>query len=123
MSSKPKTPTAPAGVLTPEQAIDKYSAQVKSQPTAANYLELGVAYYVARRWQDAIQAFEQTVALDPKQAFAHYYLGILYASQGHRDKADAALAQLLQVSNNPMLKEQAKARIPNIKSAADLGGA
>lgn len=121
MSSKPKTPAAPASVLTPEQAIEKYAAETKSQTTAANYLELGVAYYVGHRWQDAIHAFEQTIALDPKQAFAHYYLGILYASQGQRDKADAALAQVLQVSNNPMLKEQAKARIPNIKSVADLG--
>lgn len=121
MSSKPKTPPAPAGILTPEQAIDKYSDAIKSQATAANYLELGVAYYVAHRWQDAIQAFEKTVALDPKQAFAHYYLGILYASQGQRDKADAALAQVFEVSNNQMLKEQAKARIPNIRSLADLG--
>jgi tetratricopeptide (TPR) repeat protein len=121
MSSKPKTPAAPAGILTPEQAIDKYSDAIKNQASAANYLELGVAYYVAHRWQDAIQAFEQTIALDPKQAFAHYYLGILYASQGQRDKADAALAQVFEVSNNQMLKEQARARIPNIKSPADLG--
>lgn len=121
MSSKPKTPAAPAGVLTPEQAIEKYNAEIKTQATAANYLELGVAYYVARRWQDAIAAFEKSVALDAKQGFAHYYLGILYASQGQRDKADAALAQVLQVSSNQMLKEQAKARIPNVKSIADLG--
>lgn len=121
MSSKPKTPAASAGVLTAEQAIEKYNAEIKTQATAANYLELGVAYYVARRWQDAIAAFEKTVALDGKQAFALYYLGVLYASQGQREKADAALAQVLQFSNNQMLKEQAKARIPNIKSVADLG--
>lgn len=122
MSSKPKTPAAPSGVLTPEQAIEKYNAEIKTQATAANYLELGVAYYVARRWQDAIAAFEKSAALDTKQAFAYYYLGVLYASQGQRDKADAALAQVLQVSNNQMLKEQAKARIPNVKSIQDLGG-
>jgi len=121
MSSKSKSDTLSASVLTPEQAIEKYSAEAKTQATAANYLELGAAYYVAHRWQDAIKAFEQAIALDPKQAFAHYYLGVLYASQGQRAQADAALSQVLAVSNNQMLKEQAQARIPNIKSVADLG--
>ncbi len=120
MASKSSSKT-PSAVLTPEQAIEKYSAQVKTQATAANYIELGAAYYVAKRWDDAVNAFEQAVQLDSKQAFAHYYLGLLYAAQGKSDKAQAELEQVLQVSNNPMLKEQARARIPNIKSVADLG--
>jgi tetratricopeptide (TPR) repeat protein len=123
MSSKPNPSKAASTVLTPEQAIEKYSSQVQAQPTAANYLELGVAYYIAKRWDDAIQAFEKAVQLDGQQAFAHYYLGVLYAAKGERDKANAALAKLLQVSSNPMLKQQAQSRIPNIKSVADLGAA
>ncbi len=121
MSAKSKSASNTSPVLTPEQAIAKYTTETASQATAANYLELGAAYYVAHRWQDAIQAFEKTVALDPNQAFAHFYLGVLYASQGQREKADAALAQVLTVSANQMLKEQAQARIPRIQSPADLG--
>ncbi|MDL1897601.1 tetratricopeptide repeat protein [Anaerolineae bacterium CFX7] len=121
MPSKSKAASNTSPVLTPEQAIEKYSTEAASQATAANYLELGAAYYVAHRWQDAIQAFEKTITLDPNQAFAHFYLGILYASQGQREKADAALAKVLQVSANQMLKEQAQARIPHIQSVADLG--
>ncbi|MBI4670051.1 MAG: tetratricopeptide repeat protein [Chloroflexi bacterium] len=122
MSSDSKTSNATLTVLLPEQAIEKYKDQVKANATAANYLELGAAYYIAHRWEDALLALEQAIGLDPKQPFAHYYLGVLYAALGQRDKASAALAQVLQVSSNPMLKEQAKARIPNIKSIADLGG-
>lgn len=122
MSSKSSTTNSAPAVLSPEQAIEKYSAQVKTNATAANYLELGAAYYIAHRWQDAITAFEKTVELDSKQPYAYYYLGILYAALGQREKANAALEQLLQVSNNPMLKEQGRARIPKISSPADLGG-
>jgi tetratricopeptide (TPR) repeat protein len=120
MSSKPNSKTA-SPVLSPEEAIQQYEDAVKAEPSAANYLELGAAYYIAKRWEDAVRAFERTVELDPKQAFAYYYLGVLYAALGQRDKASDALAHVLQVSNNPMLKEQAQARIPMITSVHDLG--
>lgn len=122
MAAKPKSAvTTSTSVLSAEEAITKYQAAVSSEPTAANYLELGAAYYIAKKWQDAIQAFEKAVALDSKQAFAYYYLGILYAALGQRDQANAALDQVLKVSNNQMLKQQAQARIPKISSPADLG--
>jgi tetratricopeptide (TPR) repeat protein len=108
-------------LLTTEEAIEKYSTAVKTEPTAANYLELGAAYYIAKRWNDALQAFQKTVEVDPKQAFAYYYLGILNAALGNRDKANEALEKVMQVSNNQMLKDQAQARIPKVTSPDDLG--
>lgn len=121
MSAKQPVVKPNNALLTTEEAIEKYSTAVKTEPTAANYLELGAAYYIAKRWNDALQAFQKTVEADPKQAFAYYYLGILNAAMGNRDKADEALEKLLQVSNNQMLKDQARARIPKITSPADLG--
>jgi len=121
MSSKPPAVRPNNALLTPEEAIEKYSALVKTEPTAANYLELGAAYYIARRWQDALDAFQKTVEVDPTQAFAYYYIGILNAALGNRDKANEALSQVLRVSNNPMLKAQAQTRIPQVHSVADLG--
>ncbi len=122
MSSKQPATKPNNALLTTEEAIEKYSNAIKSEPTAVNYLELGAAYYVAKRWEDAVKAFEATVEKDPKQAFAYYYLGILNAALGNRDKANDALTQVLQISNNQMLKDQARARIPNISSVHDLGG-
>lgn len=108
-------------VLTPAQAISRYENAVEREPNAANYLQLGVAYYIAHQWNDALRAFEKTIELDPNQAYAYYYLGVLYAAKGERAKADAALQKLLQVSTNEMLKDQARARIPAIHSPAQLG--
>ncbi|MCC7162616.1 MAG: tetratricopeptide repeat protein [Anaerolineae bacterium] len=121
MSAKQPVVRPNNALLTTEEAIEKYGNAVKSEPTAANYLELGAAYYIARRWDDALKAFEKTVEADPKQAFAYYYLGILNAAMGHRDKANKALDKLLEVSNNQMLKDQAQARIPQVSSPGDLG--
>jgi tetratricopeptide (TPR) repeat protein len=121
MSSNPNVKPA-GGVLTPAEAVGQYEEAVKTQPTAANYLELGAAYYIAHRWDDAVRAFEKTLELDPKQAYAHYYLGILHAAMGQRDKANADLEQVLQHSTSQMLKDQARTRIPGVKSIADLGG-
>lgn len=121
MSSKAPAVRPNNALLTPSEAIEKYSNAVKTEPTGANYLELGAAYYIARRWEDALDAFQKTVEADPKQAFAYYYLGILNAALGNRDKANEALDKLLQTSNNPMLKTQAQTRIPQVHSVADLG--
>src|SRR5947208_2993526 len=121
MSSKPSAVRPNNALLTPTEAIEKYSNAVKTEPTAANYLELGAAYYIAKRWEDALNAFQKTVEVEPKQAFAYFYIGILSAALGNRDKANEALDKVLQVSNNPMLKAQAQTRIPQVHSVADLG--
>lgn len=122
MSSKQPTVRPNNALLTTDEAIEKYANAVKSEPTAANYLELGAAYYIGKRWQDALNAFNKTVEMDPKQAFAYYYIGILNAALGNREQANAALEKVLQTSNNQMLLDQARARIPAIKNIAALGG-
>ncbi len=122
MSAKQPAPRPNNALLTTEEAIEKYTNAVKTEPTASNYLELGAAYYIAKRWNDALAAFQKAVEVDGKQAFAYYYLGVINAALGNRDKANEALDKLLQVSNNPMLKAQAQTRIPQVKTVADLGG-
>jgi tetratricopeptide (TPR) repeat protein len=121
MSAKPDKPDATNTVLAPNEAIAHYESLVQSEPTAANYLELGAAYYIAHRWADATGAFEKTVQLDDSQGYAHYYLGVLYAATGQRERADAELQKVLRVATNDMLKEQAQARIPIVHSIDQLG--
>lgn len=119
-SKQPETKPDNA-LLTTDEAIEKYASAVKTEATGANYLELGAAYYIAGRWDDALRALDKAVEIDPRQEFAYYYIGILNAALGNRERADAALNKLLQVSDNQMLKDQARARILNITSLADLG--
>lgn len=123
MSAKANAPApTKSPLLTPEQAVAFYENSVKEHPNEAGpYLELGVAHYLAHQWDEAISALEQSVKLDPKLGHAHYYLGVLYAAKGEHARAEQELLTVLQVSQNPILRAQAEARIPTIKSMADLG--
>ncbi len=107
--------------LTPTQAIEQYEQAVKSDPNDADkYMELGAAYYIAHRWEEAIRAFERAVQLKPDLGHAHYYLGVLYAAKGDRARAEKELNSVLSVSKNPILIAQAKARIPAVASPSQL---
>jgi Flp pilus assembly protein TadD len=107
--------------LTPREAIEEYERAIKNDPHDADKaMELGAAYYIAHQWDQAREAFENAVALDPNLGHAHYYLGILYAAKGDKERALEELNEVLSHSKNPILIAQAKARIPAVTSTAEL---
>ena len=107
--------------LTPGQAIEQYERAIEADPNNADkIMELGAALYVAHRWDDAIEAFEKAVRLKNDLGHAHFYLGVLYASKGDKSRAQQELDSVLQVSKNPILIAQAKARISTVNSVAEL---
>jgi Flp pilus assembly protein TadD len=112
---------AKAAELTPHEAVEHYERTVKEEPNnGEHFLDLGTAYYVAHRWDEAIGAFEQAVSLRPDLGHAHYYLGVLYAAKGDKEKARKELETVVKLGNNPILISQAKARIPQVNSANGL---
>ncbi len=107
--------------LMPHEAIEQYERATKSDPNDADkFMELGAAYYIAHQWDEAIGAFERAVALNPGLGHAHYYLGVLYAAKGEKERAQKELNAVLSTSTNPILIAQAKARIPAVTSPAQL---
>ena len=110
-----------ASELTPQEAITFYERAIKDDPNNAdNFAELGAAYYIAHQWDQAIGAFEKAVQLKPNHGHAHYYLGVLYAAKGDRARAEREMETVLQVSDNPILKAQAKSRIPAVNDPSQL---
>jgi Flp pilus assembly protein TadD len=112
---------AKAVELTPHEAVEHYERVVKEEPkNGENLLDLGAAYYIAHRWDEAIGAFEQAVNLRPDLGHAHYYLGVLYAAKGDKERARKELETVMRMGNNPILIAQAKARIPGVSSSNGL---
>ncbi len=110
-----------AAELTPREAIEQYERAIKSDPNDADkFLELGAAYYIAHQWDQAINAFEKAVSLNPDLGHAHYYLGVLYAARGDKERALKELNTVLTTSKNPILVAQAKARIPAVSGPEQL---
>jgi tetratricopeptide (TPR) repeat protein len=62
-------------------------AKTDAETRAKDLLEQGRQYIRAKNYKMAIAALEQAVSLDPKNAIAHYELGIAYAKFGNKRKA------------------------------------
>jgi TolB-like protein/Flp pilus assembly protein TadD len=80
------------------RAVQELTAAAEGMPSSAEVHErLGLALLYSGRWQDAAQAYERALALDPSGAY--YYTGVRDALIGLRRFDDArALAKRVAVS-------------------------
>ena len=67
----------PRAIKQYQQAIDRHGAD---RARAASWVGLGDAYSAAERHRDAIEAYQQTLKLDPDQAYAWNGLGMALAA-------------------------------------------
>lgn len=69
------------------------------------YFDLGVAYTELKAYAKAIQAFEKSLALNPRYAQAHAHLGLLYKHvRNDADRATRHLQTYLQL--NPQARDR-----------------
>jgi tetratricopeptide (TPR) repeat protein len=66
---------------------------------------LAWSYYLARRYDDAVAAAEQTVALDPGFWWGQAALGLAYEKKGRFDEAIAALNRARALDRSPTVLE------------------
>lgn len=67
--------------------VEALQGELVRERALAQY-NVGVAYAQGERYDDAIEAYKKSLALNPKNAEAHYNLGALYA-RGNGDPAQA----------------------------------
>lgn len=68
---------------------------------------LGLTYMDLKRYDDAVQALQKDLAVNPASADAHYQLGLSYRAQGDNTRADQEFHMALRY--NPNLEAAAKA--------------
>jgi tetratricopeptide (TPR) repeat protein len=74
----------------PEEAAPLLSTALKIQPESpAAHYELGRAYFLAGKFDDARQQLETAVRLDPAKGAPHYLLGRVYSRMGKSEQAAA----------------------------------
>lgn len=82
----------------PSESLGMYTAAaVLQRPTAGDLKIVGLDYVLLNDYPDAVQWLERSVAEDPKDPEAVYYLGRGYYVQNNFDKAIAAFEQALQL--------------------------
>ncbi len=98
--------------LSPREAVSLFERAVKDNPQDAQaHLNLGSSYYATHELDAAFKEFQQAAALAPSLDHAHYYLGVLYAKRGDKDKAREELQKVLGGNGHYLLKNQAKIQI------------
>jgi tetratricopeptide (TPR) repeat protein len=79
------------------------------------YYNLGLNYFLAVDYQRAINAFEEALKLDPKDAASAYNLGLLYSVYGNDpQKAVACYRKYLELSPSAQNAESVKERIASL---------
>ena len=79
----------------------------KSSMKARGYNNLGNAYAVSGRLDEAIEAYRNHIRLNPNHLDTHYNLGVLYKSMGLRNEAKKEFEIALQLNPNDANARQA----------------
>lgn len=81
-----------------EKEITRFKYVVQSNPrNAAAWDALGTFYKAARKYREAILAYQQAVAVDQSKACYHHRLGIMYSIQGREEDAIKAFQDVIEI--------------------------
>ena len=108
-------PALRAGAEVPpelREQLKKEAAQLEVQAAAAPKdaelrVRLGLTYSRLEQADEAQRAFEAALTLDPKNAGAHFMLGLIFEKKGLRDRAIAEWKACLENAADPRMKEKA----------------
>jgi tetratricopeptide (TPR) repeat protein len=75
----------------------------------AAYLGLGVVAFEQSQFRRAETAFQQhAVELDPQDAVAFFYLGLIHKSLNYQEQAIEAFERALGLTSDPVVRQQAE---------------
>lgn len=84
-----------------EAKVKTIQAAIEKDPkNAANYGQLGNAYFDAEQWANAVEAYQHSLKLDPNNADVSTDLGVAYYSMNRADEALAQFEHSLKISPN-----------------------
>jgi tetratricopeptide (TPR) repeat protein len=84
-----------------EEAIAEGKRAVELDPLSGVInADLGITFYLARRYDDSIRQSRKTLAIDPTFFYAHYNLGIALQLNGDLKGAIAEYEKAKQLSND-----------------------
>src|SRR5262249_29178955 len=84
----------------PEEAIEAIEQGIRLDPHFAALFsnQLGMAYYLAGRYAEALTALKRHLARYPANPLGHLYLAAIYSETGQEEAAQAEVAEILRVN-------------------------
>jgi tetratricopeptide (TPR) repeat protein len=96
-----QTQAPPAAANT--NAIETALKRVAGKPDFDAYINLGLAYYNAAKYDDAIKAWAQATGLNPKSALAYNDIAAAYGAIGNWEEEIKACEKALNIDPNMAL--------------------
>lgn len=81
------------------QAIGNYEHAVRLGPNPETYSNLALSYYEAGRFEDALNAYQESARRDPKRPMVHRNLGDVFEKLGRKREAAAAYLAAIDAAN------------------------
>lgn len=114
--SSPEKPSMRKRAGAEEDVLQRYLGEARARPQDPQALfNLGMAYYVGGRREEAEAQFERALSLSSDHADARYYLGMLWAARGVKEKAVQELEWVSENSSNVMLRRMARRKAQQIR--------
>ncbi len=80
-----------------DAAIQLYQQSIRAHPTAACFINLGVALFSTGKTSDAIAAYREALRLEPAMAVAHNNLSIALCQSGQAQEATAEAREAIRL--------------------------
>jgi adenylate cyclase len=80
--------------------------------------QLGLSYFFAGRYEEAIAAHKKSLNISPKDLLTHLHLTTAYSWAGRHEEALAQAAEILRI--NPKFSVEERAKFMPLKNQADL---
>jgi tetratricopeptide (TPR) repeat protein len=80
------------------EAIEASKRAVTLRPSAESYFNIGLASYYLKQYRESVDAYRQSIKLDPyNSADAYYALGLVYRDWGKADEEIQAYKQAIRL--------------------------
>ncbi|HJP94587.1 MAG TPA: tetratricopeptide repeat protein [Pyrinomonadaceae bacterium] len=80
------------------EALEASKKAVNLRPSAESYFNIGLANFYLKQYHDAVEAYRQSIKLDPyNSADAYYALGLVYRDWGKADEEIQAYKQAIRL--------------------------
>lgn len=98
-----------------DRAIADFDQTIKLKPDYAKaYNNRGIAYDDKGEYDRAIADYDKAIKLKPDFAEAYYNRALAYQLKGERDRAVSDLNHVLQITNDPKLRQDAQERLQKL---------
>jgi tetratricopeptide (TPR) repeat protein len=85
-----------------DTAIGNYEHSVRVGPTAAAYANLAYVYYYAKRYDEALAAYSESLRRSPKSVVNHRNIGDVYERLGRLGEARKAYEEAIRLANEQL---------------------